>query len=159
MHDAQFTPPTKVCTHCGAQAQTTADRCPNCNKRYGRRGRGLRIAGWGCLGMVAGSIAIVAVIALAISAGVEEAEEEQDRVGITLSEFRSIEQGTSQQEVVDTLGEPEDAQEFEQQIPELESTPARSSCIYYPEKGKPLFEGRSFQFCFDDGRLTSKNAY
>lgn len=159
MPDQEFTPPTKVCPHCGAQSQTTGDRCPNCNKRYRKRGRGVRIAGWGCLGTILGGIAIVVLIGLAISAGVDEAEEEQDRVGITLSEFRSIEQGTSQDEVEELLGQPEDAQEFEQEIPELQSGPSRSSCIYYPERGKPLFEGRSFQFCFDEGRLTSKNAY
>lgn len=159
MHQQEFTPPTKVCPHCGVQAQTTSDRCPNCNKRYRKRGRGLRIAGWGCVSVVVGGIALIVVIALAIGAGVDEAEKQQDRVGITLREFRSIDQGTSQDEVIDRLGEPQDAQEFEQQIPELQDAPSRSSCIYYPEKGKPLFEGRSFQLCFDDGRLTSKNAY
>lgn len=159
MHTQPFTAPTKVCPHCGVQAQTTEDRCPNCAKPYRKRGRGLRIAGWGCLGLVGGAVALVVVLGLAIGAGVEEAEREQDRVGITLSEFRSVEQGTSQEAVIDQLGEPEDQQEFEQQIPELQDAPSQSSCIYYPEKGKPLFEGRSFQLCFDEGRLTSKNAY
>jgi hypothetical protein len=52
-----------------------------------------------------------------------------------------------------------DSQEFEQEIPEIQDQPERSSCIYYPEKDRPLFEGDSYQFCFDNGKLTSKNAY
>jgi adenine-specific DNA methylase len=104
-------------------------------------------------------VGCVAIISAGINEGVEEAEKEQDAKGITLSEFRSVKQGTSQSKVESRLGSPENAQEFENEIPELQEGPSRSSCIYYPEKGKPLFEGRSFQFCFDDGKLTSKNAY
>ena len=111
------------------------------------------------LGVVAAGVVLIGGCAVLFSAGVDEAQKEQDKKGITLSEFRSIEQGTSQDDVEAQLGEPEDSQEFEQQIPELQNQPSRSSCIYYPEKGQPLFEGRSFQFCFDDGKLTSKNAY
>ena len=32
-----FTAPTKVCPHCGAMAQTTAKKCPNCGKSYKKR--------------------------------------------------------------------------------------------------------------------------
>jgi hypothetical protein len=72
---------------------------------------------------------------------------------------RSIKQGAAQDDVEAELGTPQDAQEFEQQIPELQDNPSKSSCTYYPEKGKALFEGRSFRLCFDEGKLTSKNAY
>lgn len=94
-----------------------------------------------------------------IGTGVDKAQEEQDKLGITQAEFDSIEQGMTQNEVEQQLGPPEDSQEFEQNIPELQDHPFRSSCIYYPEKDQPLFEGQSFQFCFDEGKLTSKNAY
>jgi hypothetical protein len=107
---------------------------------------------------LAGALLIAGCFAV-IGAGVDEAEKEQNRKGITLSEFRSVKQGTSQDDVEAQLGEPEDSQEFEQEIPELQDEPSRSSCIYYPEKNKELFEGRSFQFCFDEGKLTAKNAY
>jgi hypothetical protein len=107
---------------------------------------------------LAGALLIGGCAAL-FSAGVDEAEKEQNKTGITLSEFRSIKQGTTQDDVEAQLGEPENSQEFEQQIPEIQDQPAQSSCIYYPEKNKELFEGRSFQFCFDEGRLTAKNAY
>ena len=105
----------------------------------------------GCL-LIGGCVALFA-------AGVEEADEEQKKKGITLKQFRGVEQGSTQAEVEAELGEPEDAQEFEQEIPELETGTQKSSCIYYPEKGKGIGEGRSFQLCFDDGKLTSKNAY
>jgi adenine-specific DNA methylase len=96
---------------------------------------------------------------LIIGAGVDEAQKEVNKQGITQAEFDSIEQGTTQQEVERQLGTPEDSQEFEQEIPAFQNQPSRSSCIYYPEKDQPLFEGQSFQFCFDEERLTSKNAY
>ena len=35
----------------------------------------------------------------------------------------------------------------------------KSSCIYYPEKGKGIGEGKSFQLCFTNGKLDSKNVY
>ena len=102
--------------------------------------------------LIGGCIALVGV-------GVNEADKEQKKKGITLSEFRSVKQGTTQKEVEAEFGKPEDAQEFEQEIPELDTGNQKSSCIYYPEKGKGIGEGRSFQLCFDNGKLTSKNAY
>lgn len=108
--------------------------------------------------LLAGAVLIGGCVAI-IGISADEAQKEQDKKGITQAEFDSIEQGTSQQQVEQQLGPPEDSQEFEQNIPELQDQPFTSSCIYYPEKDQPLFEGQSFQFCFDEGRLTSKNAY
>jgi hypothetical protein len=104
--------------------------------------------------VIGGTVLIVGCTAL-IAGGLES--EQTD--GITRSQFGSISQGTQQTAIEDKYGEPENAQEFEQQIPELQDQPSKSSCIYYPEKGKKILEGSSFQLCFDDGRLTSKNAY
>jgi hypothetical protein len=111
------------------------------------------------LGICLAAGALIVGCTALIGAGVDEAEKEQNKKGITLSEFRNIKQGATQDDVEAKLGPPEDSQEFEQQIPELQGQPSRSSCIYYPEKNKPLFEGRSFQLCFDEGKLTAKNAY
>lgn len=111
------------------------------------------------LGIILGLVVVIVGCSALFAAGVDEAEDEATRNGITIREFRSVEQGTRQRAVERRFGEPEDSQEFEQEIPELQDGPSRSSCIYYPEKGQPLFEGRSFQFCFDERRLTSKNAY
>jgi hypothetical protein len=152
----EFIAPTKVCPHCGAQAQTVAAKCPNCGKTYKKKQRiVLKIM----VGMVLGFCLLIGGCVALIGAGVDEAQKENDRAGITAAQFGSIKQGTAQRDVEAELGTPQDAQEFEQQIPELQDNPSKSSCIYYPEKGKALFEGRSFQLCFDEGKLTSKNAY
>jgi hypothetical protein len=124
-----------------------------------QKSRAGRIALFIVLGILGlGVLGVVGCVAL-IGAGVDEAAEELEARGITRAEFDSIEQGMTQEEVESQLGPPEDSQEFEQQIPELQDQPSKSSCIYYPESGKPLFEGDSFQLCFDEGKLTSKNAY
>jgi hypothetical protein len=104
----------------------------------------------GCL-LIAGCVALLA-------AGVNEAENEQDEHAITLAQFREVERGSSESEVRQQLGvDPGDAQKFENEG--LPGEAVRGSCIYYNEKGKGLGEGRFFQFCFDNDRLTSKNSY
>lgn len=107
------------------------------------------------LGVVLGGTLLIGGCVALVGAGLSS--EETD--GITRTQFDGISQGTLQRTIEERFGEPEDAQEFESQIPELGDAPSRSSCIYYPEKGKPILEGQSFQLCFDEGRLTSKNAY
>lgn len=107
------------------------------------------------LGTVLGGMLLVGGCAAVIGAGLSS--EETD--GITRAQFDGVAQGASQSSIEADLGEPEDSQEFETQIPEFQDAPSTSSCIYYPEKGKPILEGDSFQLCFDDGKLTSKNAY
>lgn len=111
--------------------------------------------------LLVGTLFIVGCFAL-VGGAANEVSKELDRPvegGISRSEFRNIEQGTTQRAIERSFGEPADSQEFEQQIPELQDEPSQSSCIYYPEKGKPMLEGASYQLCFDDGKLTSKNAY
>lgn len=111
------------------------------------------------LGVILAIVLLVVGCSALLSSGIDQAEEDQKKKGITLQEFRAVKQGTRQTQVVADLGKPESAQEFESQIPELEDKPSRSSCIYYPEKGQALLEGRSFQLCFDGGKLTGKNVY
>jgi hypothetical protein len=112
------------------------------------------------LGLVLGMVVLIGGCVALIGAGVDDADDEQRKKGITLREFRSVSMGSSRADVRAELGKPEDAQEFESAgIEGLDNTASRGSCIYYPEKGKGLFEGRSFQLCFTDGRLDSKNVY
>jgi hypothetical protein len=111
------------------------------------------------LGVLLGFAVLIGGCVALIGAGVDEADKEQRKKGISVSEFRSMQLGSSQAEVRRRLGKPEDAQQFEQAGIEGLTQPSRSSCVYYPEKGKALFEGRSFQLCFTDGRLDSKNIY
>jgi hypothetical protein len=151
-----FTAPTKICPHCAAQAQTVAPKCPACGKKYKKKQRVvLKVV----LGVFLGFCLLIGGCVAVLGAGVDQAQKENDRAGITAAQFASIEQGTAQADVEAQLGKPQSAQEFEQQIPELQANPSKSSCIYYPESGKALFEGKSFQLCFDEGKLTSKNAY
>jgi hypothetical protein len=148
-----FTAPTKVCPHCGAQAQTTESKCPNCGKQYKRR-TGLRVFMW----IVLGGLVLLVGCSVIIGLGVEEAGKEAQKHAITKAQFDSIKQETSQATVEQRLGVPEDSQEFEQQGV-FTKKPQGSSCIYYNEKGKELFEGNFFQFCFTGGKLDGKNAY
>jgi hypothetical protein len=103
-------------------------------------------------------LVIVAVVGCAVLLGTaaEEVEDEAQEHAISLAQFDSIEQGSTQAAVEQELGKPEDSQAFEQRFG---GRVEGSSCIYYNEKGKELFEGRSFQFCFTEGKLDSKNAY
>jgi hypothetical protein len=107
------------------------------------------------VGVVVGGTVFIGGCTALIAGGLNSTQKN----GITSAEFDSIAQGSSQTTIEDKYGTPENSQKFEQQIPELQNTPATSSCIYYSEKGKKILEGQSFQFCFDSGRLTSKNAY
>ena len=70
-----------------------------------------------------------------------------------LDKFR----GASEASVQTSLGKPpEDRQQF-QSKGFLTNEPANSSCIYYNRDGGSF--GDRYQFCFDSGKLTSKNAY
>ncbi|HLL49689.1 MAG TPA: hypothetical protein VK356_03385 [Thermomicrobiales bacterium] len=110
------------------------------------------------LGVFLGFCLLIGGCVALIGVGVDEAEKEQDKHAITLEQFREVKRGSSVQEVKDELGvEPGDAQEFETEG--LPGEAVQSDCIYYNEKGKGLGEGRYFQFCFDNDRLTSKNSY
>jgi uncharacterized protein DUF2510 len=104
----------------------------------------------GCL-LIAGCVALLA-------GGVNEAAKKQDETAITLQQFRDVPRGSTKSEVIDQVGvDPGDVEEFENEG--LPGRAVKGSCIYYNEKGKGLGEGRYFQFCFDNGKLTGKNAY
>jgi len=106
------------------------------------------------VGIVLGMTLLVVGCTALVAGGLNTKSED----GITRAQFNAVKQGTSQAAVEKNLGEPESAQQFENSIPELKIT-SRSSCIYYPEKGRKILEGSSFQLCFDSRRLTSKNVY
>lgn len=110
------------------------------------------------LGVVIGAVVVLVVGYVAVLAlGLKEAEKENERAGITASQFQSVDVGATRKQVESTLGKPGDAQALESRIPA--SARSAGSCIYYPESGQGLFNGKVFQLCFDDGRLTSKHAH
>lgn len=114
------------------------------------------------LGVVLGLGLFVTVLvvgcAALIGSAADSVDKEAQAHSITKKEFRQMPLGLSQATVIERYGKPEDAQKFESQSFYGSGTD-KSSCIYYNESGKGLFEGSSFQLCFTDGVLDSKNAY
>ena len=108
------------------------------------------------LGLLVLIVGCVALLGVGANEAVKEIDRQQQANSITLRQFRGIEQGTRQSTIEDRFGEPSDAQEFESEVPELDAR-SSGSCIYYNRRGGEI--GDIFQFCFDDGRLTSKNSY
>lgn len=110
------------------------------------------------LGIVLGFCLLIGGCVALLGAGVNQAQKDQDKHAITAQQFHHVHRGSARSEVINQLGvQPGDAQSFENQG--LPGHAVKSSCIYYNEKGKALGEGSFFQFCFDGGKLTSKNAY
>jgi hypothetical protein len=148
--------PTKVCPHCSAIAQTFSKKCPHCGKRYKKHT--VRNV---LLGLIAFSVLAIggcaALIGSAANEAVKQLDAEQQAHAITPAQFDAITLGASEASVQTSLGKPpEDRQQF-QSKGFLTNEPANSSCIYYNRDGGSF--GDRYQFCFDSGKLTSKNAY
>jgi uncharacterized protein DUF2510 len=104
-----------------------------------------------------GCTASIIIVAVAVDEAIEELNEEQRRHAITNEQFDSVPIGTTERGVMAILGkQPEDKQEFIQEGV-LDESDILSSCIYYNRSGGEF--GDVFQFCFENGSLTRKNAY
>lgn len=153
---APFTAPTKVCARCGAVAQTASKKCPNCGKGYKRRTLlkvflGLSLAG---LVFVVGCTVLLASAANEVG---KQLDAEQAAHAITKAQFDEVNLGWAESHVTRSLGkEPENRQDFES-TGVIDKEPANSSCIYYNKTGGTF--GDTFQLCFSEGKLESKNAY
>lgn len=106
---------------------------------------------------------IVAVILLIVGCGalvgtsVDQAvKDTQSKNAITAEQFRSINIGDSEQSIIDRFGEPESRQNSETKKVFGEGTDT-SSCVYYNKKDGELLD--SYQLCFTNGKLDSKNEY
>ncbi len=78
--------------------------------------------------------------------------------GITVKQFRSVRPGASEAEVEARFGRAADRDD--QEVEATDDQEAETySCLYYPERRKKLDEGRSFQFCFVEGRLDTKDIH
>lgn len=108
------------------------------------------------VGVCLAGLVFIVGCALLIGSAAEDVSDEAQEHAITRAEFDAVQQGTSQADVEKKLGDPDDSQEFEQRFG---GQTQGSSCIYYNEKGKELFEGDSYQFCFTNGKLDSKNVW
>jgi len=114
------------------------------------------------LGVIVGGTVLLLVsiagCAAIIGGAANEVQKDEQAHAIGVQQFRSVDIGATRSQVIADLGvQPGDAQEFENEG--LPGSAVKSSCIYYNETGKGLGEGQYFQFCFDNGKLTGKNAY
>jgi hypothetical protein len=117
--------------------------------------------GHGCLWtlLIVGVLAIVGVVivALAVNSAVDNLNAEQAKHAITKQQFDAVQLGTSPAALAAQLGKaPENTQEFVTKGV-LSEQDIQSSCVYYNQVGKSF--GSRYQFCFENGALTSKNAY
>lgn len=151
---ATMAAPTKVCPHCGVSAQTTSKKCPSCGKAYNKRTALKVVLGLSLVGLVV-IIGCSALLVGGANEAVNELNREQERHAIIRAQFDALELGTTQAEVIRSLGkQPQDRQNFESEA-FLDEEPANSSCIYYNQAGGEFLD--TYQLCFDDGKLTSKN--
>jgi hypothetical protein len=137
-------------------SQVAASRCPSCGKSYKKR-TGLKIF---AAIVAAGLVGVVGCAVLVVGGANEVANElnaEQKRSAITLSQYREMEIGMTQAEVRAIAGKPPtDRQTFETEG-YLSEEPETSSCIYFNKTGGEFLD--SYQLCFDNGKLTSKNDF
>ncbi len=104
------------------------------------------------------AVGVVLVLALLIGGyALIAGEDDGEPQAITLEEFNSVKVGTARPEVEDELGTSANPEELAR-IGIKRRQQGASSCIYYPEDGKELGEGQTFQFCFTDDKLGFKQA-
>lgn len=103
--------------------------------------------------VLAGVILLVLIIGgctALVGTAMNDVEKESQKNSITQKEFKSVKQGDSLDAVKERFGEPQD-----EQTTEVEGL--TMDCIYYPVEGGDILE--SYQFCFDNGSLSSKSSY
>lgn len=103
--------------------------------------------------VIAGIILMVLAIggcAALLGGAMDEVEKDSQKHSITEKQFKSIKKGTSLKDVKKELGEPEDEQT-------TETDGLTMDCIYYPVKDGEFLD--SYQFCFDNGVLSSKSKW
>lgn len=92
-------------------------------------------------------LALFAVLS-AESSGCEEVEKsEKSSAQVTPEKIKQVKIGDTRREVRKLLGKPEDTQRQESEF-------GVSDCWYYG-----VLAEKSWQLCFDDGKLTSKNRW
>ena len=105
-------------------------------------------------GIVIASVLLVAGCTALLAAGANEVQADSDKHAITAKQFASIKAGMKRTAVEAKLGAPDNVQETD--IEGFDKTTAEFDCIYYNRKGEVL---SMYQFCFDNGKLTSKSSY
>ena len=111
----------------------------------------LKIAG----GIVIAVVLLTAGCAALLGAGVSEAQKESNKHAITRAEYRSVKSGMNRRQVEAKLGAPADDQDMNVSFKDL-GVKQNTQCIYYNEVDELM---GMFQFCFDNGKLSSKSRY
>jgi uncharacterized protein DUF2510 len=137
-------PTTKVCRHCGAQADTFEGTCPNCGKPYGQTN------GWVIAAIVAACLIFVIFVGgCAVVFGLL-INSTDHRHAISQSEFDSVAIGSTQNAVESRLGSPYNRYQY------ADGARGPVSCIYYHQEGERRFSRDYYGLCFVQGRLDSK---
>jgi Protein of unknown function (DUF2510) len=140
-------PPTKVCRHCGAQAETFEGNCPHCGRGYGQS------SGPAIAAIVAACVLLILFLggcAVFIGAVVEEADFDDE--AISQREFDSLQIGTTIGAVRARFGRP-------LETAEIETGRRRATCLYYEDADQPFEEDDYFELCFAGGKLYAKRAF
>jgi hypothetical protein len=110
-------------------------------------------------GILLASLLLIGGCAALIGGAANEASKELDKQqaknAITKQQYAAVKQRATRASVEKNFGKPEDIQESDIDLGDGKTM--SSDCIYYNAKGGTL--GDMYQFCFEDGRLSSKSAY
>jgi hypothetical protein len=97
------------------------------------------------------------VLVLAVRDAVREQSAEQRKHAITRAQFDAVQLGQTKEAVIAALGkQPQNVQEFLRKAG-VNADEIKSSCIYYNQVGAEF--GARYQFCFEQGVLTSKGSF
>lgn len=134
-------PPTKVCPRCATQAETFAGECPNCGRSY------TLSSPWKIAAIiVASSLLVLGGCGGCLVIGAAVVSNELEEQSITRAQFAAVAPGTLRSEVEDEFGDPVDTYRSR-----------GATCINYYEKDQGFLGFDFFEFCFENGVLTSKD--
>ena len=88
--------------------------------------------------------------AVLVGSAFDSAEKESQKGAITHEQYKNVKKGTTIKQMKKEFGKPSDEQN-------TEVDGLKMDCIYYPVKGGEMLD--SYQFCFDNGKLSSKSKY
>jgi hypothetical protein len=165
MESRAHPPVRRLCRHCSALTETTAERCPRCGRRYSQRRylpvliaaaalAVLIVAGWAFL-VLKGASDTVNQVRQGISVKdqiVTGVESLKNKESVTPQQFKDVPIGISKGTIERRFGTPGKLQNaITRRL--LHAPVLKSSCLYYRDQSDLL---SVFRFCFKGDRLVSK---